>query len=451
VQIDTALAVNQAQDAVLIERVLHSRVFQRASSLKRLLHYLWGHHSQDISEYAIATEALGRPPDFDSKVDATVRVQVGRLRRTLEKFYAEEGAAETRRLEIPVGSHQLVFVDRQEIVIENSSNDPEKTDSESRTFNGADTTRLDVPDSRVQTRPIFPGRIGYVVAACVIACTVLLPVIWLRGRVNSEKREVPQFWKSFLDNGKSMRIVLPAPVFFSLEQPNQATLMLRDISVNDPSRWADSPMLNRLIGSETPHFRVWQGYTVASDTFASLRFARFMDQYGIQTNFSSSADLPKAIVDHENIVAFGTKNSLAGYQDYLDKLTFRMAPHETKVVDLLSPPGQTGEFKVQDEAGSRQIIPGIIAVVPIGNNGSRLFLLQGAQTTALISYLTSEDGMKEMMEQTRRLKTPYFEAVVLSEVNRGTPLQSRLGAIRSYKDRGAGEMAKLMQIADNTK
>ena len=104
-------------------------------------------------------------------------------------------------------------------------------------------------------------------------------------------------------------------------------------------------------------------------------------------------------------MAFGTKNSLAGYQDYLDKLTFRMAPHETKVVDLLSPAGQTKEFKVQDEAGSRQIIPGIIAVVPIGKNGNRLFLLQGAQTTALISYLTSEDGMREMMEQTRRLKS----------------------------------------------
>lgn len=96
-------------DGLLLDEVLRSRTFERTASLRKLLTYLWDKRDADINEYAIAIEALGRPPNFDSKIDATVRVQIGRLRRLLDKFYAEEGTAHSRRATIPVGSHRLVF------------------------------------------------------------------------------------------------------------------------------------------------------------------------------------------------------------------------------------------------------------------------------------------------------------------------------------------------------
>ena len=70
-----------------IRQVLDSRTFERAPTLRTLLTYLWHNRDQAISEYAIATEALGRSRSFDPKTDATVRVQVSRLRQRLEKFY----------------------------------------------------------------------------------------------------------------------------------------------------------------------------------------------------------------------------------------------------------------------------------------------------------------------------------------------------------------------------
>jgi hypothetical protein len=51
---------------------------------------------------------------------------------------------------------------------------------------------------------------------------------------------------------------------------------------------------------------------------------------------------------------------------------------------------------------------------------------------ALIAYLTSEDGMRELEAASTDRNNPYFEAVVLSEVNMGTPLQNRLGAYRPF-------------------
>ncbi len=60
-----------------------------------------------INEYAIATEALGRNRLFDARIDATVRVQISRLRQRLDRFYEEEGKDCKERLTIPLGSHHV--------------------------------------------------------------------------------------------------------------------------------------------------------------------------------------------------------------------------------------------------------------------------------------------------------------------------------------------------------
>ncbi len=76
-------------------------------------------------------------------------------------------------------------------------------------------------------------------------------------------------------------------------------------------------------------------------------------------------------------------------------------------------------------------------------------LVQGTDTMAIIAYLTSDEGMREIIDATRGMKSPYFEAVILSEVNRGTPLKSRLGAVRPFVERPAEMMAKLVQVQEN--
>jgi len=437
VQLETTAVIDEQQDAILLQDVLRSRTFERTSSLRKLLMYLWEQRNSDINEYAIATEALGRPANFESKIDATVRVQIGRLRRLFDKFYAEEGASHIRRVTIPVWSHQLLFV--------NIENVPTQLLTTLPKLNRTALEPSATPDPvsvAVIGRPIVPAHIGYGILAAVACCALALTASFFSGWTpNAGHRELPPFWMNLLDNGKNMRIVLPAPIFLSLRTPNGGSLMVRDINVNDPSKWTDSLALTELMGKQQSMPPTWQGYTVASDTFASLQLARFLDGYGIRTSFSSSADSPPEIIDHENVVAFGTKNSLAAYQTDLDRLTFRMAPYEMKVTDLLSAPDHPREFVLVHESRERDVAPGIVALIPRGKDGSRLLLLQGSQTMALIAYLTSDEGMHEIMQATQQMKTPYFEAVILSQVNRGTPLQSHLGAIRPFQERiGGGQI-----------
>ena len=91
----------------LIRQVADSETFRSAPTMRALLLYLWEHQGEPIGEYAIATEALGRGPDFDPKLDSTVRVQVARLRTRLKEFYEAGGDAFPLRLSLPLGRHEL--------------------------------------------------------------------------------------------------------------------------------------------------------------------------------------------------------------------------------------------------------------------------------------------------------------------------------------------------------
>jgi len=102
------------QEKQELESLLASGIFDRAPNLALLLKYVCSKHfdgsADQIKEYNIAVEALGRPPEFDQKRDSIVRVEAHRLRKRLREFYASEGASHAVRLEIQPGSYMPRFV-----------------------------------------------------------------------------------------------------------------------------------------------------------------------------------------------------------------------------------------------------------------------------------------------------------------------------------------------------
>src|ERR1700730_2231005 len=96
-----------AEEARQLKAILDSPAFQKAPTVRGLLLYLWDHRAQPVSEFAIATEALGRKPNFDPKTDATVRVHISRLRQKVKEFYDGEGKNCPVRISIPLGGHEL--------------------------------------------------------------------------------------------------------------------------------------------------------------------------------------------------------------------------------------------------------------------------------------------------------------------------------------------------------
>ncbi len=69
--------------------------------------------ADQIKEYNIAVEALGRPADFDQKRDSIVRVEAHRLRKRLREYYAADGADHAIRIDIPPGQYAPRFLPAQ--------------------------------------------------------------------------------------------------------------------------------------------------------------------------------------------------------------------------------------------------------------------------------------------------------------------------------------------------
>src|SRR5262245_48833966 len=65
----------------------------------------------DLNQTAIATTVFHRTGDFDAVLDPIVRVQAGRVRRSLERYYLLSGGdTSALRIELPKGSYTPTFV-----------------------------------------------------------------------------------------------------------------------------------------------------------------------------------------------------------------------------------------------------------------------------------------------------------------------------------------------------
>jgi hypothetical protein len=78
--------------------------------LKYICEERFAGRAQQIKEYTIATQALGRRPDFDPNSDTIVRVTVHSLRKRLLEVYQDEGAGRPIRLVVPPGHYDPHFV-----------------------------------------------------------------------------------------------------------------------------------------------------------------------------------------------------------------------------------------------------------------------------------------------------------------------------------------------------
>ena len=106
-------ATDFEQEKLELEAILSSGIFSRAPSLGHLLAYICAKFFEgagdELKEYNIAVEALGRASDFDQKKDSIVRVEAHRLRKRLRDYYAAEGADHAVRIVIPPGQYAPVF------------------------------------------------------------------------------------------------------------------------------------------------------------------------------------------------------------------------------------------------------------------------------------------------------------------------------------------------------
>jgi adenylate cyclase len=92
-----------------LERILASTDFDASPRSRAFVRFILEEtlagRQQGLTQTAIATRVFGRREDFDPTVDPIVRIQAGRLRRSLERYYLMSGSGDPIRIQLPRGTY----------------------------------------------------------------------------------------------------------------------------------------------------------------------------------------------------------------------------------------------------------------------------------------------------------------------------------------------------------
>lgn len=92
-----------------LDRILSSSEFHATDKVRDFLRFIvrekLAGRANRLKGYSIALQVFGRGEDFDAANDPIVRIQAGRLRRALERYYLTAGARDPILIDVPKGRY----------------------------------------------------------------------------------------------------------------------------------------------------------------------------------------------------------------------------------------------------------------------------------------------------------------------------------------------------------
>jgi hypothetical protein len=208
-----------------VERILQSDSFQHSETPRRLLSYLADRSLSDdadqLKEYTIGIDLFGKGKDYDTRMDAGVRIQVGRLRQKLTEYYASQGINDEIVIALPKGHFKLSIKRR--------------IPSSAARF---DAIAGPVPgDTVVKSGEVYWRRAAIFLAGALIAAIAWGGIELRRANQNagSEPRwtaAMETFWRPFVQTDRPLVVTVGSPLFVGL----QGCCFYRDLNKN---RWEE--------------------------------------------------------------------------------------------------------------------------------------------------------------------------------------------------------------------
>jgi hypothetical protein len=403
-------------------------VLHGSESLRKLLRYLanYGldHPGGHLKEYQIATEVFGRSPNFDSQLDSTVRVQVGRLRQKLHDYYASEGSDDPIVVDLPKGTYVLSF--------HHHSADP-RGSSPINNDKEADS-QLAAPEAAAIAHARVTGNFFRVaiVALCillVIAIGVIVTLLGSRNRfTTAQAAEVSPvapsmalFWKNF-----TLAPDEPWVVFSNASFVGRPETGLRYL---DPAHDA--------------HARIFDHYTGVGEVLAVHELDRMFESLHRQLRVKRGSLLSLDDVKNNDVIFVGspaenlTLLEIPGSQEFVfQRLTSGPRKGDLGIVNVHPQSGEPAEF-----LGTPNDLPLIddysVIALRRGLNPSHSVLILAGTTTlgtqGAVEYVCRQGSVEQLLLRlavSPRGEVQPFEAVLHVKVTRGVPLGSEVVALR---------------------
>jgi hypothetical protein len=229
-----------------IERIVHSEQFRSSEVLRRLLTFLSekaiAGEADNLKEYVVAIDGLGKSSTYDPQHNSAVRIQMGRLRQRLAEYYRSEGKNDPMIVELPKGRFRLTFEER--------SNSPTLGQESSLlpVLPVSATRLLDSPPHR-------PTKLSLMQLVAGIMATVLLVGLgYVLGHSTARQQnaadrgqDLETLWAPFLSRKLPLILSIEDPLFAEIR--SNPGVYVRDRSMNEWTDVVSSAALHKLTGA----------------------------------------------------------------------------------------------------------------------------------------------------------------------------------------------------------
>lgn len=290
-----------------VDRIVHSEQFRSSEVLRRLLTFLTDRaiagEADNLKEYVVAIDGLGKSAAYDPQHNSAVRIQMGRLRQRLAEYYRAEGLHDPIVIDLPKGRFRPTFEPRVTLPV----------------------LREDFPQPAVV--PVLPpaveappppgerrARLGLVAGGCVAVLGLLALAFWL-GRAAAPRPPAADASTSNLDALWAPFLVSHLPLIVSIEDPLFAEIRsnpgvyFRDRSMNEWSDVMKSAELNKLTGDlKQSEMRPSRYYTAFGEAEAAFLLGGLLRGPGRPISLVRTSQLSWQQLADNNVVFVGVQN-----------------------------------------------------------------------------------------------------------------------------------------------
>jgi hypothetical protein len=412
-----ALGVEQCENQV--RRVLRSTTFRNATTLQQLLSFLASRSitgsSDNLKEYTIGVEALGRKSDFDPKIDPIVRVQSHRLRVKLKEYYDAEGSQDPILIQIPKGHYlptfELIPSTAAKVDLTSSGHvsfNHHSADGDGARNESSDAVRAGGGDREVVRRwsPFRPLLLAFALGSFTVAG------FWL-GRLRASgpvesgtspssnasgfevgrpRDPVEAFWLRFLDNDKAPVIGYPDAVFL-LDDSNDLFRFRQGASdsrgaIVDQHLARQFAANSRLVGMAGPLYYE-NGYTGTGELESVAMLSGLLSRMGVRPIIKSSRDITPDDLDQHNVILLGSPFQNVAVAQLLTAGDFsfrnpdqRREQWRAQIIDAHPAPGGPAVYSTERDVSTRMLTTdySLITITSGVTQGRHIAFLGGLDT-----------------------------------------------------------------------
>jgi hypothetical protein len=397
-----------------VDRVLNSATFRNAEVLRRLLRFLAeksiAGETDQLKEYTVAVDGMGRPDSYDPRQDSLVRIQISRLRNKLAEYYRTEGEHDAVVLAIPKGHFKLTWT-AKEVAKEGQTSE----------------SAVAPPEQGILSRETWTKTHVLVVTILSVWAVVVTFLLWHEHRASAPLRaawtpELQELWSPFLKSSRPLVVAVSSPLFVGL----QGAGFYRDQNIN---QWEDalaSPKVEAIRKAlNNPAIVQRYYYTGLGDMGAAFRLGKLLDYSGLKISTTRSSLVSWQQIVDDNILFVGPPRV---FGDLLHKLPVELdfVMREDGIHDQKAKPNEPALFvdNYPSINGDQTSIPDngeVYALIsrmpgPLGSANIQSFNSNHSPgTQGAVEFFTSPSLARQLVTKLRKAdgQIPRFFQVVL--------------------------------------